>query len=191
MAECSSSGSQQSISAVDHPVKDPRTIARKYQLMLCQKAVEENVIVYLGTGCGKTHIAVLLIYELGHLIRKPQKEVCVFLAPTVHLVRQSADCKGAKCLLLAVEIGLRHFGFESGCLQLKALGCPVGMAFGLCFGGCLVGMAFGLDALIHLRAYDIDAFWVLAVNAISLPAALLQFCILETPICSCCHDSGF
>uniref|UniRef100_A0A0E0KSN5 Dicer-like protein 4 n=1 Tax=Oryza punctata TaxID=4537 RepID=A0A0E0KSN5_ORYPU len=70
--------------------KDPRTIARKYQLDLCKRAVEENIIVYLGTGCGKTHIAVLLIYELGHLIRKPSREVCVFLAPTIPLVRQQA-----------------------------------------------------------------------------------------------------
>ncbi|KAG9456245.1 hypothetical protein H6P81_000753 [Aristolochia fimbriata] len=70
--------------------KDPRKIARKYQLELCRRAVEENTIVYLETGCGKTHIAVLLIYELGHLIRKPQRNVCVFLAPTVHLVRQQA-----------------------------------------------------------------------------------------------------
>ncbi|XP_010932228.2 endoribonuclease Dicer homolog 4 isoform X2 [Elaeis guineensis] len=71
-------------------VKDPRTIARKYQLELCKKAVEENIIVYLGTGCGKTHIAVLLMYELGHLIRKPSKNICVFLAPTIPLVRQQA-----------------------------------------------------------------------------------------------------
>ncbi|KAK9130502.1 hypothetical protein Sjap_010989 [Stephania japonica] len=70
--------------------KDPRIRARKYQLELCKKALEENVIVYLGTGCGKTHIAVLLIYELQHLIRKPKKEICVFLAPTVPLVRQQA-----------------------------------------------------------------------------------------------------
>ncbi|XP_025824254.1 endoribonuclease Dicer homolog 4 isoform X2 [Panicum hallii] len=70
--------------------KDPRTIARKYQLDLCKRAVEENIIVYLGTGCGKTHIAVLLMYELGHLIRKPSREVCVFLAPTIPLVRQQA-----------------------------------------------------------------------------------------------------
>lgn len=55
---------------------------------LCKKAVDENIIVYLGTGCGKTHIAVLLMYELGHLIRKPSKNVCVFLAPTIPLVRQ-------------------------------------------------------------------------------------------------------
>ncbi|GMN47193.1 hypothetical protein TIFTF001_016373 [Ficus carica] len=70
--------------------KDPRKIARTYQLELCKKAMEENIIVYLGTGCGKTHIAVLLIYELGHLIKKPQKSICVFLAPTVALVQQQA-----------------------------------------------------------------------------------------------------
>lgn len=60
----------------------------RYQIELCKKAVEENIIVYLGTGCGKTHIAVLLIYEMGHLIKKPQKNICVFLAPTVALVEQ-------------------------------------------------------------------------------------------------------
>ncbi|XP_010323151.2 dicer-like protein 4 isoform X1 [Solanum lycopersicum] len=70
--------------------KDPRKIARKYQMDLCKKALEENVVVYLGTGSGKTHIAVLLIYEMGHLIKKPQKSICVFLAPTVALVQQQA-----------------------------------------------------------------------------------------------------
>lgn len=60
----------------------------RYQLELCKRAVEENIIVYLETGCGKTHIAVLLMYELRHLITKPGKGVCVFLAPTVHLVQQ-------------------------------------------------------------------------------------------------------
>ncbi|XP_030546666.1 dicer-like protein 4 [Rhodamnia argentea] len=70
--------------------KDPRIIARKYQLELCEKALEENVIVYLGTGSGKTHIAILLMYEMAHLIRKPNKGICVFLAPTVALVQQQA-----------------------------------------------------------------------------------------------------
>ncbi|KAK7347176.1 hypothetical protein VNO80_21703 [Phaseolus coccineus] len=74
----------------DSVQKDPRKIARKYQLELCKKAMEENIIVYLGTGCGKTHISVLLMHELGHLIRKPQKNICVFLAPTVALVHQQA-----------------------------------------------------------------------------------------------------
>ncbi|KAM5548130.1 dicer-like protein 4 [Rosa sericea] len=72
------------------PEKDPRKVARRYQLELCQKAVEENIIVYLETGCGKTHIAVLLMYELRELIMKPQKNICVFLAPTVALVQQQA-----------------------------------------------------------------------------------------------------
>nr|XP_024928613.2 dicer-like protein 4 [Ziziphus jujuba var. spinosa] len=81
---------EESSSGVQNPEKDPRKIARKYQLDLCKKAMEENIIVYLGTGCGKTHIAVLLIYELGHLIRRPQKSVCVFLAPTVDLAQQQA-----------------------------------------------------------------------------------------------------
>ncbi|PIN16601.1 Ribonuclease III [Handroanthus impetiginosus] len=74
----------------EKPEKDPRTIARKYQLDLCKKALDENVVVYLETGCGKTHIAVLLIYEMGHLIKKPQKNICIFLAPTVALVQQQA-----------------------------------------------------------------------------------------------------
>uniref|UniRef100_A0A1D1YWK0 Endoribonuclease Dicer 4 n=4 Tax=Anthurium amnicola TaxID=1678845 RepID=A0A1D1YWK0_9ARAE len=30
------------------------------------------------------------MYELGHMIRKPSKDVCIFLAPTVPLVRQQA-----------------------------------------------------------------------------------------------------
>ncbi|KAK6942248.1 DEAD/DEAH box helicase domain [Dillenia turbinata] len=72
------------------PEKDPRRIARKYQLELCRKAMLENVIVYMETGCGKTHIAILLIYEMRHLIKKPQKNICVFLAPTVALVQQQA-----------------------------------------------------------------------------------------------------
>ncbi|KAF4352221.1 hypothetical protein F8388_003618, partial [Cannabis sativa] len=52
--------------------------------------MEENIIVYLGTGCGKTHIAVLLMYELRNQIKKPQNDICVFLAPTVALVQQQA-----------------------------------------------------------------------------------------------------
>ncbi|PWZ44154.1 Endoribonuclease Dicer 4 [Zea mays] len=77
-AESSSSGA-----AASEP-KDPRTIARKYQLDLCKRAVDENIIVYLGTGCGKTHIAVLLMYELGHLIRKPSREQAMVIADSTN-----------------------------------------------------------------------------------------------------------
>lgn len=83
-------GGELSVQPQDKPEKDPRKIARKYQLDLCKKALEENVIVYLGTGCGKTHIATLLIYAMGHLIKKPQKRICIFLAHTVALVQQQA-----------------------------------------------------------------------------------------------------
>ncbi|RZS14008.1 hypothetical protein BHM03_00045658, partial [Ensete ventricosum] len=76
-----------------------RTVQNQlYQLDLCKRAVGENIIVYLGTGCGKTHIAVLLMYELGHLIRNPSKSICIFLAPTVPLVRQV--CASACCSFL-------------------------------------------------------------------------------------------
>lgn len=72
----------------EKPEKDPRRIARKYQVEVCKRALEENSIVYLGTGAGKTHIAVLLMYEMRHLINSPQKSICIFLAPTVALVNQ-------------------------------------------------------------------------------------------------------
>ncbi|KAI3814662.1 hypothetical protein L1987_14305 [Smallanthus sonchifolius] len=70
------------------PEKDPRTIARGYQIELCQKALMENIIVYLETGCGKTHIAVLLIYETIRRMKMTKKDICIFLAPTVALVEQ-------------------------------------------------------------------------------------------------------
>ncbi|XP_047307514.1 dicer-like protein 4 [Impatiens glandulifera] len=70
--------------------KDLRKIARKYQLDLCERAMKENIIVVLETGCGKTHIAVLLINKMASLIRKPQKDICVFLAHTVALAQQQA-----------------------------------------------------------------------------------------------------
>lgn len=66
---------------------------------LCKKALGENVIVYLETGCGKTHIAVLLMYEMRNLIKKPQKNICVFLAPTVALVEQVISFLGITAVI--------------------------------------------------------------------------------------------
>ncbi|GAB2289126.1 endoribonuclease Dicer [Dionaea muscipula] len=86
-------------------LKDPRKNARRYQLELCKRALEENVIVYLETGLGKTRIAVLLIYEMGHLIKKPQKQICVFLAPTVALVHQQA-----KVIADSIDFTVGHYG---------------------------------------------------------------------------------
>ena len=41
---------------------------RPYQLELLEAAIEENTIVVLGTGAGKTFVSVLLIRELQHQI---------------------------------------------------------------------------------------------------------------------------
>ena len=45
--------------------------ARPYQLELLDAAIEENTIVNLGTGAGKTFIAVMLIRELSSVILRP------------------------------------------------------------------------------------------------------------------------
>ncbi|BFI23519.1 endoribonuclease Dicer [Marchantia polymorpha subsp. ruderalis] len=73
-------------------VKDPEGKARRYQLEVLVEAQKRNTIVYLETGCGKTLIAVLLMKSLAQKLRIPEKKkVAVFLAPTVHLVRQQSS----------------------------------------------------------------------------------------------------
>ncbi len=60
--------------------------ARPYQQELLEAALEENTIVNLGTGAGKTFIAVMLIKELSPQIFKSWSEEdakrTVFLVPT-------------------------------------------------------------------------------------------------------------
>ncbi|XP_057867129.2 endoribonuclease Dicer homolog 2 isoform X2 [Cryptomeria japonica] len=70
---------------------DPESFARRYQLEVLRKAIDENTIAYLDTGAGKTLIAVMLIRSYAHLIRKPQNNIAVFMVPTVILVRQQAE----------------------------------------------------------------------------------------------------
>lgn len=47
--------------------------ARPYQLELLDASLNDNTIVNLGTGAGKTFIAVMLIRELSHQILDPFK----------------------------------------------------------------------------------------------------------------------
>ena len=64
-----------------------RLQARPYQEELLQKAMKGNTIVYLGTGSGKTFIAVMLIKEMrGELMAGPKK--AIFLVSSVALVAQ-------------------------------------------------------------------------------------------------------
>lgn len=75
------------------PVDVPKDdfMAREYQVELFEGAKEANTIVCLGTGTGKTFIAVMLIRELEREIRVPFEEGgkrTFFLVPTVPLVVQ-------------------------------------------------------------------------------------------------------
>jgi ERCC4-related helicase len=59
-----------------------------YQLEVLEKAKQENTIVYLETGTGKTLIAAMLLQSIAHRIRKPSRNIVVFLGPTVCLIQQ-------------------------------------------------------------------------------------------------------
>ncbi|TLS28969.1 hypothetical protein PpBr36_01803 [Pyricularia pennisetigena] len=64
-------------------------IARAYQLEMFQASMQQNIIVSMGTGTGKTQVAVLRIRaELERTI--PEKRVW-FLAPTVALCAQQYE----------------------------------------------------------------------------------------------------
>ncbi|KAG9268913.1 endoribonuclease Dicer [Astyanax mexicanus] len=64
---------------------------RKYQVELLEAALEHNTIVCLNTGSGKTFIAVLLIKELSHQIRRGNGRRTVFLVNAASSVVQQAS----------------------------------------------------------------------------------------------------
>ena len=53
-------------------------------------ARDQNVIICLGTGSGKTYISIMLIKEYGREIRQEKKKA-IFLVPTVPLGQQQAE----------------------------------------------------------------------------------------------------
>ena len=63
-----------------------------YQLEALDKAIRENTIVYLETGCGKTLIAIMLLRSYAYHLRKPSPYIAVFLVPKVVLVSQVLCC---------------------------------------------------------------------------------------------------
>ena len=83
-----------------------RLQARPYQVELLKKAMDGNTIVYLGTGSGKTFIAVMLIKEMrGELIAGPKK--AVFLVSSVALVAQQRKLVAEQTGLQVVMHNLR------------------------------------------------------------------------------------
>nr|XP_018899828.1 PREDICTED: endoribonuclease Dicer [Bemisia tabaci]XP_018899829.1 PREDICTED: endoribonuclease Dicer [Bemisia tabaci]XP_018899830.1 PREDICTED: endoribonuclease Dicer [Bemisia tabaci] len=67
---------------------------REYQTLIMEKAMKENIIIYLPTGAGKTYIASLLIKRMCGAIKKPFSEGgkrSFFLVNTVQLVEQQAQ----------------------------------------------------------------------------------------------------
>eukprot|EP00257_Ricinus_communis_P014560 XP_015572262.1 endoribonuclease Dicer homolog 2 isoform X1 [Ricinus communis] len=70
---------------------DPLPFARSYQLEALEKAIQQNTIVFLETGSGKTLIAIMLLRSYAHLLRKPSPFIAVFLVPQVVLVKQQAE----------------------------------------------------------------------------------------------------
>ncbi|CAF1209309.1 unnamed protein product [Rotaria sordida] len=74
--------------------QDSVIIPRSYQTELVEQAKDENLIVCLPTGSGKTYIAVMLIKELAQETRKSIYDGgkrTVFLVKTVVLVQQQSD----------------------------------------------------------------------------------------------------
>ena len=84
--------------------------------------MEENIIVYLGTGCETKHTAVLLIHELGHLIRKPQKSIFVILSPAVALDQQVSYY--LSCWLV-VKFETVFVGYMAGTLHNNEVMCSL------------------------------------------------------------------
>ncbi|MGB9659598.1 MAG: DEAD/DEAH box helicase [Nitrososphaerales archaeon] len=74
---------------VIHKFIKPNTIElRKYQIDLASECLENNLLIIIPTGLGKTVIASLTIAE--HLKLFPDKK-CLILAPTRVLVHQHND----------------------------------------------------------------------------------------------------
>ncbi|KII72141.1 Endoribonuclease dcr-1 [Thelohanellus kitauei] len=80
---------------VPHVAYEPSQLflARDYQEEIFNKGVRSNIIACLGTGCGKTFIAVLLIKKFSNQTfgTFPQAKRIVFLVPTVALMFQQSD----------------------------------------------------------------------------------------------------
>ncbi|KAL8714323.1 MAG: hypothetical protein Q9220_001654 [cf. Caloplaca sp. 1 TL-2023] len=72
------------------------TIAREYQIELCERAKKQNIIAVLDTGSGKTYIAVLLMQHILDIEQEDRSmgkkpRVLFFLVDSVALVFQQSE----------------------------------------------------------------------------------------------------
>lgn len=92
MEHCSgSAASEAATDDEEENVPKEEFTPKEYQVELFEAARKENIIVCLGTGTGKTFIAVMLIREYDAAVRIPFEEGgkrTFFLVPTVPLVVQ-------------------------------------------------------------------------------------------------------
>ncbi|GBB92187.1 hypothetical protein RclHR1_01980012 [Rhizophagus clarus] len=99
---------------VPPPVVVQELTARKYQIELYEKALNDNVIAVLDTGSGKTFIAVMLIKEMLANERRLrmiriERKLTFFLVNLVPLVFQQSGVIDANC-----DAAVKHFCGEMG-----------------------------------------------------------------------------
>ncbi|KAJ9607034.1 Dicer-like protein 2 [Cladophialophora chaetospira] len=96
---------------MDRAPKDT-VVSRSYQLEMLDECIKQNTIVVMGTGSGKTHVAILRIkYEIE---RGPAGKIIWFLAPKVALCRQQYqtiinDIPAVSSILVVGEDNVDHW----------------------------------------------------------------------------------
>lgn len=76
------------------PAQEDDFVPRDYQNQLKKICLKKNTLIYLPTGAGKTHIALMVIKEMGNDLIKPLTEGgkrTFFVVNTVALAKQQAE----------------------------------------------------------------------------------------------------
>jgi ERCC4-related helicase len=123
--------------------------ARPYQTALLERAMERNSIVHLGTGAGKTLIALLLVqhYAADFLLSKPKQTL--FLVPSVALALQQSTTLAAN---LPYTVGLACYSVTTSvAARQKLKDCHILVAT---HGACLDLLAHYAD-LFHMSNFNL------------------------------------